>query len=61
MFGLERPAALQEARAVVQVVALWKEHFAALGVTARDIELLAEQIDRPFLAEQRQAVLAQTV
>lgn len=57
MFGLDRPAALAEARAVAQVVEGWQEHFAQQGVTAGDIALLAEQIDRPFLREQRQALL----
>jgi serine/threonine-protein kinase HipA len=37
------------------VVAGWRAHFAATGVLARDIDLLAEQIDRPFLQEQRAA------
>jgi serine/threonine-protein kinase HipA len=31
----------------------WKAHFAACGVTGRDIDSLAEQIDRPFLRDQR--------
>lgn len=58
MFGLDRAAAAAEARAVAQVVERWKEHFAACGVTAGDIALLAEQIDRPFLSEQRQGLVA---
>jgi serine/threonine-protein kinase HipA len=57
MFGLTRQVALEEIRAVAKVVEGWKEQFAATGVSARDIELLTEQIDRPFLREQRQAVL----
>ena len=31
----------------------WKRHFASCGVTRRDIELLVEQVDRPFLRDQR--------
>lgn len=57
MFGLDRSAAVLEARTVAQAVAGWKEHFADQGVTAGDIALLAEQVDRPFLREQRQALL----
>jgi hypothetical protein len=34
-------------------VANWQQHFESCGVTRRDVELLAEQIDRPFLADQR--------
>lgn len=49
-----REQALQEARAVAQVVSGWKEHFAACAVTAADIALYAEQIDRPFLRDQRE-------
>jgi serine/threonine-protein kinase HipA len=58
MFGLGRDAALEEARKVAQIVAGWKEHFRSTGVAEGDIELYAEQIDRPFLREQREAVLA---
>jgi serine/threonine-protein kinase HipA len=53
MYGLTKNEALEEARAVAQVIDGWKEHFAACGVTQRDIDLYAEQIDRPFLREQR--------
>jgi serine/threonine-protein kinase HipA len=53
MFALDRSAALKEVRAVVRVVDSWKEHFAACGVTRGDIDQYAEQIDRPFLADQR--------
>ena len=41
-------------REVVTVVNDWRKHYAACGVTRGDIELYAEQIDRPFLLEQRQ-------
>lgn len=55
-FALERDAALREVRAVAKVVDGWKEHFRRCGVTASDVKLLAEQIDRPFLLEQRKDV-----
>lgn len=55
LFGLKRDAAIKELRSVVAVVAGWKAHFEAAGVGKRDIESYAEQIDRPFLLEQRAA------
>ena len=58
LFGLKRDQAVREARAVAQVVSGWKEHFAACEVTAADIELYAQQIDRPFLREQRAGMAA---
>ncbi|HEV2269789.1 MAG TPA: HipA domain-containing protein [Steroidobacteraceae bacterium] len=54
VFGLQKDEAVKEARAVARVVSGWKEHFAACAVTAADIALYAEQIDRPFLREQRE-------
>ena len=54
-FGLSRPEAETNIRHVAQVAAGWKAHFAAEGVHPRDIEALAQQIDRPFLADQRKA------
>ncbi len=53
LFGLERGEAAGEVRAVATAVSGWKEHFAGCGVTQRDIEYYAAQIDRPFLREQR--------
>ncbi len=52
-FGLKREEAEAQVRQVVAVAAGWKEHFASVGVRAADIESLAHQIDRPFLADQR--------
>src|SRR5262249_10514764 len=52
-FGLNAGAAAREIRAVIAAVNGWKQHFRACGVRPRDIETLAEQIDRPFLADQR--------
>jgi len=56
LFSLDNDAALREIRAVAKVVDGWKDHFKRCGVTASDVKLLAEQIDRPFLLEQRKDV-----
>ena len=53
MYGLAKNEAVNEARTVAQVIDGWKQHFAACGVTQGDIDLYAEQIDRPFLLDQR--------
>jgi serine/threonine-protein kinase HipA len=53
MFSLTKDEAVNEVRAVASIVDGWKEHFAQCGVTAGDIELYAQHIDRPFLKEQR--------
>src|SRR6185312_5551214 len=58
LFALNREEARREVRAVAQVVSGWKEHFAGCGVTPADISLYAEQIDRPFLREQRDDAIA---
>ncbi len=52
-FGLSLSQAEGEVRRVAKVVAGWKRHFAKAGVAPRDIESLSEQIDRPFLRDQR--------
>jgi serine/threonine-protein kinase HipA len=54
-FALKPAQARDEVRRVALVVAGWQAHFTSVGVTPGDIELLADQIDRPFLREQRQA------
>ena len=54
-FALVEPLAQQLVTEVARVVSGWREHFAACGVAPRNLELLAEQIDRPFLREQRAA------
>ncbi|MGA7537789.1 MAG: HipA domain-containing protein [Steroidobacteraceae bacterium] len=54
LFGLEKDEAAREVRTVAAVASGWKEHFAGCGVTPRDIEYYAAQIDRPFLREQRE-------
>jgi serine/threonine-protein kinase HipA len=53
MFSLGKDEAAGEVRAVAQAVGGWKEHFKGCGVTSGDIDLYAEQIDRPFLRDQR--------
>jgi serine/threonine-protein kinase HipA len=57
LFALEPQAAVREVRAVARVVDAWKDHFRKCGVTATDIRLLAEQVDRPFLLDQRRQIL----
>ena len=52
-FGLKRQEAEAEVRRVTAAVGGWKTHFAEAGVRSVDIESLAQQIDRPFLADQR--------
>ncbi len=59
LFGLKSEEAAREAGVVAQVVSRWKEHFAASGVAPADIALYAEQIDRPFLRDQREQAIAE--
>ncbi len=54
-FALNDKQARAEVVRVVQAVSAWKAHFASSGVSKRDIESIAEQVDRPFLREQRRA------
>lgn len=49
--------ALAEARTVAQAVDNWWVHFGALGVTEAELENLAQHIDRPFLKDQRLALM----
>ena len=53
LFALRKDQAAREVRKVCRVVAGWRKHFSASGVGRRDIALLADQIDRPFLRGQR--------
>lgn len=53
LFALKKNEAVRQVREVVAVVDGWRQHFAECGVTGGDIDLYAEQIDRPFLLEQR--------
>jgi serine/threonine-protein kinase HipA len=57
MFSLGKDEAVREVHTVARVVDGWKEHFKGCGVTSGDIDLYAEQIDRPFLRDQRNAFL----
>jgi serine/threonine-protein kinase HipA len=52
-FGLTPAEAAAEVVSVVEVVNTWKLHFAQVGVSPRDIESLAQQIDGDFLLQQR--------
>jgi len=54
-FGLPPPEAASEVAAVIKVVDTWREHFARAGVTARDMDSLAERIDGEELLRQRVA------
>ena len=56
MFSLGRDDAVKEASTVARVVSGWKEHFKTCGVTSADVDLYAEQIDRPFLRDQRNEI-----
>jgi serine/threonine-protein kinase HipA len=52
-FGLTPVEAAAEVVRVVDVVNTWKLHFAEVGVSTRDIESLAQQIDGDYLLQQR--------
>jgi len=54
-FALTAEEATKQVRKVSRVVAGWKTHFTKMGVSPADIESLSQQIDRPFLREQRLA------
>ena len=52
-FGLTPAEAAAEVAGVMEVVNAWKLNFAQMGVSPRDIENLAQQIDGDFLFKQR--------
>ena len=56
-FGLSKQDAQADVRLVAHAVDGWRDHFAACGVTAIDIQSLADQIDRADLLKQRRAWL----
>lgn len=56
-FGLKRARAVELIRQVARVVNGWEAHFAQLGVSAADRELLRASVDRDALRRQRQAFL----
>ncbi len=60
LFRLERDEAVAEVRKVARVADRWKEHFESVGVSRGDVALYAEQIDRPFLRDQRAEFLRRT-
>jgi serine/threonine-protein kinase HipA len=53
LFGSGRQQAANEIARIVDVVNAWKVHFAEQGVTAADIESLAEHVDGDALRSQR--------
>jgi len=57
-FGLTSLRAQRLMAEVAQVVRGWQGHFAHVGVSATDIQSLAQYIDRPFLQTQRDAALS---
>jgi serine/threonine-protein kinase HipA len=56
-FGLKRARAIELIQQVARVVDGWEAHFAQMGVSAADRELLRASIDRDALRQQRQAYL----
>jgi serine/threonine-protein kinase HipA len=56
-FSLKPAEARREIAAVAAIIDDWQTHFSGGGVTSGDIALLAEQIDRPFLREQREGAM----
>lgn len=56
LFALTPAQTTREIRRVTKAVSGWRAHFHACGVTKNDVTLLADQIDRPFLKQQRDDV-----
>jgi serine/threonine-protein kinase HipA len=52
-FGLLPAEAAADVTAVIAVVSTWQAHFSQVGVTARDIQTLAQRIDGDELLSQR--------
>ena len=52
-FGLSKDAAVASIRRVVATVDQWKESFTAHGVSARDLDRMAQYIDGAWLKAQR--------
>lgn len=57
LFGLSLKQAQSALREVISVVDKWRDHFLAVGMTHRDIEVVAEHLERPYLAQQRRVWL----
>ena len=58
LFGLVRDTAADEVSRVIAVVDRWKDHFVGAGVSAADIDSLAQQIDGEPLGAQRREFAA---
>ncbi len=58
LFGLSRKEASKEVKAIATLINGWREHFRECGVTRGDVDLYAQQIDRPFLLDQRKDATA---
>jgi serine/threonine-protein kinase HipA len=54
-FGISRTRAIELIQLVARTVDRWEDHFARLGVSAWDMELLRASIDRDALKLQRKA------
>ena len=54
-FGLTQDAAVEVVKQLAIVVDGWQAHFRSLGVKERDLEMMAQYIDGPFLKAQRDA------
>jgi serine/threonine-protein kinase HipA len=55
LFGYTSVQAAAEVARVIAVVDRWREHFAQCGVSAADLESLAQRIDGDYLLSQRKA------
>ena len=55
-FGLKKDTAVEAVRQVVGVVDGWKVFFQRQGVGARDLEMMTQYIDGPYLKAQRKAI-----
>jgi serine/threonine-protein kinase HipA len=53
LFGLKTTQAHALVKEVVAVVSQWRLHFAQQGMTERDLDTIAQHLDRPFLRSQR--------
>lgn len=54
-YGLKRHEAIAEAKKVSGIVDQWQSHFSKNEVDQNTIAMLAHQIDRPYLLEQRRS------
>ena len=53
LFGLKLNQAKSIHQEVIAVVNHWSEHFRETGMSERDVEFIAQHLDRPFLMNQR--------